>query len=59
MMCDENITLNYKLKSMDKNVDVMWYGGINDVHENRLAFFIFAEYLDAINCWCDGWQSAH
>jgi hypothetical protein len=51
--------MNSKQELYDKEVDVLWYGGINDVHECRLAFYIFAEYLDAINYCCDSWQSAH
>ena len=59
MMCDENITLNSKQELYDKEVDVLWYGGVNDCHEYDMQFSYFAAYLEAINNECDDWQSAH
>ena len=43
----------------DQEVDVLWYGGVNDCHEYDMGFDYFAMYLDAINSECDDWQSAH
>jgi len=59
MMCDENITLTSKQELYDQEVDVLWYGGVNDCHNNDMSFHYFAAYLDAINNECDDWQSAH
>ena len=59
MMCGENITLNSKQELYDQEVDVLWYGGVNDCHKYDMQFSYFAAYLEAINNECDSWQSAH
>ncbi len=51
--------MNFEQNLHDREVDFLWYGGINDVHNNRMSFHYFAAYLDAINHECDDWQSAH
>ena len=51
--------MNSKQQMMDETVDVMWYGGVNDCHNNDMEFSYFAVYLEAINNECDDWQSAH
>ena len=43
----------------DKEVDVLWYGGVNDCHEYDMEFLYLSLYLDAIYNECDSWQSAH
>ena len=59
MMCDENITLNFDQNLRDREIDVLWYGGVNDCHNNDMEFSYLALYLDAIYHEVDGWQSAH
>jgi len=48
-----------KQELYDKEVDVLWYGGVNDCHNIDMSFSYFAAYLEAINNECDDWQSAH
>ena len=52
-------SMNFDQNLRDREVDFLWYGGINDVHNNGMSFYYFATYLDAINHECDDWQSAH
>ena len=51
--------MNSKQNLYDQEVDVLWYGGVNDCHEYDMQFSYFAAYLEAINNECDDWQSAH
>ena len=51
--------MNSKQELYDKEVDVLWYGGVNDCHDWGMSFCYFAAYLEAINNECDSWQSAH
>lgn len=51
--------MNSRQNLYDQEVDILWYGGLNDCHNNGMEFSYFAAYLDAINHECDNWQSAH
>ena len=51
--------MNFDQNLRDKEVDFLWYGGINDCQYIGMEFSYFALYLDAINNECDSWQSAH
>ena len=51
--------MNSKQNLYDQEVDILWYGGVNDCHNNDMQFSYFAAYLEAINNECDSWQSAH
>ena len=54
-----NATIDPKQELYDQEVDVLWYGGVNDCHNIGIPFQYFAAYLEAINHECDDWQSAH
>ena len=51
--------MNSKQELYDQEVDVLWYGGLNDCHEYDMDFLYFSLYLDAIYNEVDSWQSAH
>ena len=51
--------MNFDQNLRDREMDVLWYGGVNDCHNNDMEFSYFALYLDAIYHEVDDWQSAH
>jgi hypothetical protein len=51
--------MNSRQNLYDQEVDILWYSGLNDCHNDGMEFSYFAAYLDAINHECDAWQSAH
>ena len=51
--------MNFDQNLRDKEVDFLWYGGVNDCHNNDMDFNYLAMYLDAIYHEVDDWQSAH
>ena len=52
-------SMNFDQNLRDREIDVLWYGGVNDCHNIGMEFSYFALYLDAIYHEVDDWQSAH
>ena len=51
--------MNFDQNLRDREIDVLWYGGVNDCYKNDLKFDTLALYLDAIYHEVNDWQSAH